>query len=167
MNNGTEPYNYEWSYSTDGFYYTSSLFNSSSLIILIPSGIYDILFLRLEVTDALGEAVIVFFPVINGGDGCVSCIHDDNTAENSLLIYPNPASTTIHVNFEVKEEEEGEVNFMLTDFSGNVIQNIPQGNLKAGSYFINTSLENTASGMHIIKIQKGNKIESKKLFITH
>jgi len=169
VNNGTGPYSYYWSYSTDGFNYYTSSSNSSSLTMLVPSppGGFETLYLRLDVIDALGESVTVFFPVINGGDGCIICLDDDNTAENSMLIYPNPASTTIQITFEVKQGEEGEVNFMLTDYSGNIIQNIPQGDLKAGSYFINTSLENTASGMHVIKIQKGSKVETKKLFIIH
>ncbi len=99
----------------------------------------------------------------------VNAAHEIGNIEVELSVYPNPFSQEINVSFKTPPQQNGEVQFVLTDVSGKIwatterahlppngqpLQLGQLGNLPPGSYFLQSILNKKQLGT--VQIRKGN-----------
>lgn len=144
-------YQYNWSYSYDGFNYTSLNENQESVTIPgialppVTIGIFSI-FVRLEITDQNGNTHNIYnsVPASNsvdiGQDYPCSIIFEfnDDTPQSSIDIYPNPAMTEISIKSKDELQSIKIFNFQGKQFtfSNKTSSSIDVSSLPKGSYVI-------------------------------
>lgn len=84
--------------------------------------------------------------------------------ENSISLYPNPASDYTGLSFELTEESKN-VQIGLFDIVGKKITTIHDGELRAGTQKFNISTQNLTKGIYLIVVNKEGKTLTKKLII--
>lgn len=88
--------------------------------------------------------------------GCVSMTGiNDLSNDNSLSIYPNPASNNITINFTSSSKN---VSIKIYDTTGRLVKNID--NAKAGESSIN--IAELESGLYLLNLQDGNNSTTKR-----
>lgn len=85
-----------------------------------------------------------------------------STIDDLVQVYPNPATTSVSVSLQVKEQSE--VTVSVTDVSGKVISEKNYGQLNgASTLLINTS--NTPAGVYFIQVKMNQALTQKKVII--
>jgi hypothetical protein len=82
---------------------------------------------------------------------------------SSLLIFPNPATDYVQIQFKV--EEESNVNLSLYNEVGQLIQTILDTKMPKGSYTYTPSLERLSNGTYILTLKTNKDILDSKLLI--
>jgi len=132
---GTAPYTYDW----------SNGYTVEDLIGLAP-GVYTV-----EVTDVNGCMQTASFTV-----NTYAGLNSEAVIEG-LIIYPNPASTLIHVKFD---NTESVTNIELTDMTGKVVYEVaPNG----GETSLN--VETLSNGVYFLNIHTNNEILTERVVI--
>lgn len=106
------------------------------------------------VTDQIYDTTCAFsYPMV-----CTVGINEYASANTELLIYPNPASTTI--NISLKELKGQPANVTLYDATGRAVKNISTTNM-------NLSIDrgDLRSGIYFIDVIMGNKRLTKKIIL--
>lgn len=91
-------------------------------------------------------------------------VKEENLQENNFQIFPNPASESINLLFDVKEYQD--VDYRIMDVSGKEVINGSFTNISSINYLITS--ENLSNGIYFINCQfsKGASI-TKKIVINH
>lgn len=93
-------------------------------------------------------------------------IHDLNAIEHQLMIYPNPTTDIIHINFDLKSTSE--VKIELVDIAGRIVKTLlPQTTLISEKHKQLYMLSDLNSGMYFIKLNINGKESTIKLCITN
>ena len=82
---------------------------------------------------------------------------------SSLLVFPNPATDYVQIQFKV--EEESNVNLSLYNEVGQLIQTILDTKMPKGSYTYTPSLERLSNGTYILTLKTNKDILDSKLLI--
>ena len=74
----------------------------------------------------------------------------DIPAIGSLQIFPNPATSQLHILFNLPKAET--VSLQLTDISGNVVSQVLNSAVLSGSQSITTGLSNLSEGIYFCRL---------------
>ena len=77
--------------------------------------------------------------------------------------FPNPFNPETEIKFDIKNS--GFVSLKIYDILGNLVQELVNKEMNAGSYKVNFDAANLASGVYIYKLQSGSFINSKKMVL--
>lgn len=181
---GTAPYTYSWSTSYDGFtysYQSSNEFFSSTLT--CPVGLYQNLYIRLDVQSSNGQTATSFLTVyVNGSGGPQYRVITKNETlgkpgknkrtpipvfvkgkSNLLSAYPNPAKNTTRIEINLVESQP--VKLEIFNSFGEKIKTVFEGSLPSGKHseILNTS--GWAKGAYLYKLTGRTFNVTKKLVI--
>ena len=103
------------------------------------------------------------------GESCTKCINvclglvddfgrmaigngneDKQNGKNNWLIYPNPASSTI--NIEYNSDKDGSIDIMLVDVLGKVVTSLSNKSIFKGVNSFSYDLSNVSTGSYVLKI---------------
>jgi len=91
---------------------------------------------------------------------------DENRIDNSsILLYPNPATDLINLNFSLLEDSD--VNVYVYDMTGNVIKAKTYGTIQKSNQSTSIDLNNLTSGIYFVSIQAGKSIITKKIQVVN
>ncbi len=114
--------------------------------------------------DNAGKATITE-AVANGfvaGTDVTAGLSDLDQIDDLVQVYPNPATTTVSVSLQIKEQSE--VSISVTDIAGKEISGKNYGQLNGASVItINTS--NTPAGVYFVNVKMNNAVTQKKVII--
>lgn len=88
---------------------------------------------------------------------------DDVEANFNLMVYPNPASTNVTVDYTLNNQSD--VTVTLTDVSGKVVYSNVEGNVAAGDHSASISAEELSNGVYFCNFTAGNTVITKKLIV--
>lgn len=101
-------------------------------------------------------------------DSCKTCAGDDALVGirrikefENLSVFPNPTSNT--ASFKYTLNEENRVDIKIFNLLGAQVATVFGGNLSAGTYNVETSLDNLQSGVYMYQVQVGESITSGQL----
>jgi len=101
--------------------------------------------------------------VLNVNDCGLRSLSSNESANYMSDVYPNPASETININ--IRKSEATIVSVTITDMSGRVVY---ASNVIAGeNYAHSIDCTEFSSGLYIVKVTSGEKLEEHKLTIQH
>jgi hypothetical protein len=89
-------------------------------------------------------------------------VSDPSSALTGYMIYPNPSSDKLFINYDVKENTKVEVR--LLNLMGQVVKTIADESRQPGTYTEETEVSNLAKGNYIVQITEGG--QSSKKIIT-
>jgi len=89
---------------------------------------------------------------------------DNNLAENSFSMFPNPAANNATVNYNLTEG--GKVTMQVTNMAGQVVMNLNEGVKGAGTYTRNLDLSNLSNGIYVYSINVDGKISKGKFVVA-
>jgi CubicO group peptidase (beta-lactamase class C family) len=94
--------------------------------------------------------------------------NENRAAENSLSVFPNPASLQANISFFLAQSEKASIK--IFDVSGKMVRYMANNTMEAGMHRIswNTRDEkgnSVSSGTYLIKIDAGSYSETKKIFV--
>lgn len=92
-------------------------------------------------------------------------VNDELELVQSILTYPNPASSSVQVAANFTEDQT--VNVFLTDISGKRVKELRNQQVRAGSAAFLVHVNDLATGMYVLSIQaeNGDVIHSQKVII--
>ncbi|MBL0912618.1 MAG: T9SS type A sorting domain-containing protein [Bacteroidia bacterium] len=89
---------------------------------------------------------------------------DNNVAENSFSMFPNPASNNATINYNLTEG--GKVTMQVTNMAGQVVMNLNEGVKGAGNYTRNLDLSSLSNGIYVYSINVDGKISKGKFVVA-
>lgn len=103
--------------------------------------------------------------VVSAEDFLSTNNYEKNVLNTQLLNnYPNPAHTETNVAFQLKDDDEVQIN--LYDTAGRIVKTVINKYSK-GKNEIKLNTENLQSGMYLYQMKTPNYTETKKMFIMH
>jgi hypothetical protein len=84
-----------------------------------------------------------------------------NQMQQYFIVYPNPTTGDINIDFEVKEI--GEVKLYVTDLSGKIVKMIVDKNMETGRYTLKDNIQNLNSGVYFTSYATNNNLETTKI----
>lgn len=118
------------------------------------NGVYDV---SLVVTDSCGNDSTIVYPVTINSTLSVN----EFLLNNKVQLYPNPASSSVHIFVEAVEAEN--MNIELYDLSGRKIESIFSGNMTSENIVVNT--ENLNNGSYYVVFTSDSGTLHKQLII--
>ncbi|HEY9113786.1 MAG TPA: T9SS type A sorting domain-containing protein [Bacteroidales bacterium] len=114
----------------------------------------------LQVNDDLAGLVAVYIDSLPGEPVRIS----ENHEIADLLVFPNPVSSRLFVQFKLDEAEN--IQLSLLSISGNKIFSIPEKFHPAGKVNLTLNLleKNLESGNYLLELRVGKKVFTKKFF---
>lgn len=98
--------------------------------------------------------------------GFVGVKENNSVIENSLVVYPNPATTHVKINFTMNEKNAMSV--MLYDILGNVVKSIAiEQEFEKGAQTLEINTADVASGIYYIALEVNGNKETKKIVINN
>ena len=95
----------------------------------------------------------------------VSSIHTSaDVAENSMSIYPNPASDNAYINLNLTDDSDASIEIYNT--VGQLVKTIDSIMLQAGENYVAVETSTLKAGMYIVKANVGGKIMTSNLSVT-
>lgn len=91
-------------------------------------------------------------------------IADNNTFENSLSIYPNPANENINVSMNLNTDENMSV--QLVDVLGRTVALLPEEHYSSGYHHLMIPVNDHAPGVYYLQFNSGTSHLTKKVVIT-
>lgn len=114
--------------------------------------------------DNAGKATITE-AVANGfvtGTDVTAGLNDLVQIDDLVQVYPNPATTSVSVNLQIKEQSD--VTISVTDIAGKELSSKNYGQMNGASVItINTS--NTPAGVYFVNVKMNNAVTQKKVII--
>ncbi len=95
--------------------------------------------------------------------GTILSVDDINATEEAIAVYPNPATTSANIRFNLTSTEGVAVNIYNT--LGQIVKTISASELNAGLNNINIDTEAFASGVYTVKVE-GNGFSTASKFIV-
>lgn len=103
--------------------------------------------------------------VLNSSYATVSAsVANVNAGINSLMLFPNPATTTSFVGLNLKESTSVSVD--VIDMLGRVVYSVPAQQMTAGNHKVQINTSNLASGNYTVKVQTDKGAVSQQLSVT-
>jgi len=107
-----------------------------------------------------------FHAFIDGCDDSSVADKQETSFAPDIRLYPNPATHTIHVEYELSENSLA--NISIFDAFGKVVKNVPNIELFAGTQTLNTDISDLPAGMYFYTIQaKDWKVTKKFITVNH
>jgi len=157
---------FEWEISPDGFNYSGVVSYAETYATNIynsPSGYYVV---RCKVTFNNGAIQYVYTNVPN--QYCPGCrqgtVAESKTGDGLTVIYPNPSANQAVLQFTL--ETSADVNRLLIDAQGTVVQRANYGRLEAGTHEKLVSVEQLPAGVYYINLRVGSRSSRQKLIVT-
>lgn len=91
-------------------------------------------------------------------------IDDENYSEQVLEIYPNPASFSTMLNYQLNNQSE--VTIEIFNIPGDVVYSKNLGNQSAGDHHVQIDTKNLSNGFYILQLGVNEKIVTKKLVVS-
>lgn len=88
-----------------------------------------------------------------------------NAEQLNVNIFPNPASQSAQVSFELGEKSQ--VAILLLDSDGNELKKIETKNAESGLFSTTIDVANFKDGLYFVKIQAENKTALQRLIVKH
>ena len=89
---------------------------------------------------------------------------DNNTAQNSFTLFPNPATNNTTVSYNIVNG--GNVSMQVTNMAGQVVMNLNDGFKNAGSYVRNIDISNLSNGIYVYSINVDGNISKGKFVVS-
>ena len=86
------------------------------------------------------------------------------TAENPLVLYPNPANEMVYVNFFLTNDQD--VTIWVFDAIGRMVQQYQFSNVQSGSQIFELPVQDLASGNYIIRIESEELSRTEKIMVV-
>lgn len=109
---------------------------------------------------------------------CGNYITDNATSTNNaiattknntttLSAYPNPVSNSATISFNLQQAQK--VSVIIYDLNGRLIKTLADAQMLSGTHQLtwNAKSENVIAGTYLLKMQAGDKIETKKISVVH
>ena len=90
-------------------------------------------------------------------------IDENQKIITNVSLFPNPASSFIHVNYSL--EKAGNIEMELTDINGNLVQRLFYGHKPSGNNSFDASLDKMASGLYLLRMTIDGSSLYKKILI--
>lgn len=84
---------------------------------------------------------------------------------DDLHIYPNPSNTFFNIRYKLKNDEDVKISIFSTDTK--LVKEIGYRNKQAGTHTEMVDASKLNSGIYFAKIQRGNKVETRKIVVVH
>ena len=81
-----------------------------------------------------------------------------------MLVYPNPASDIVSVDFNLENSSLVELS-VINILGKKVIEVIPNEKFERGNYHYNINIDNLPVGIYIISYEENNRVTTQKVFI--
>lgn len=91
-------------------------------------------------------------------------IEDQDATGYSLLIYPNPATTSFTIEYQLTKSDN--VSYEIMDITGREIIVSEAGKQSSGVHSVATQTTGFSGGMYYVKMKIGNKFTTQKFFIN-
>ena len=91
-------------------------------------------------------------------------INELDMLNRSIKVYPNPASSSLNVSFEL--DNSSEYNITVTDLSGKVVYNTKSNKGNIGSNTMTIDTKSLNNGMYVLNITTNNSVTSKKFNVV-
>lgn len=114
--------------------------------------------------DNAGKATITE-AVTNGfvaGTDVTAGLDNLSSIDDLVQIYPNPATTTVSINLQIKEQSD--VTISVTDIAGKEISSKNYGQMN-GSSIITINTSDTPAGVYFVNVKMNNAVTQKKVII--
>ncbi len=109
-------------------------------------------------------AIATISQFATGADSFISSVEDGDTAENSINVYPNPASEYSTIKLYLNESNY--VDIEVYDSYGKLISNVYSGYPDAGHQSFNLSgINSFGSGVYYCTVLIGGMVQTKKLVV--
>lgn len=83
--------------------------------------------------------------------------------EKSFMVYPNPVSEVLNVDFELKESSD--VNINLMDVNGKLVKELASQKMNSGKQHLAFTNNGIAQGLYFVQVQAGEQSFGKRVFI--
>lgn len=110
------------------------------------------------VTISQGGIIYNTMPHIN----CYSSLYEIKKTQSNLTIYPNPANTNIHINFDSQHNLKTEI--IISHITGKILKS-QIVNAHIGSNEINQNVADLNPGIYLVTIRSGNESTTSKLIV--
>lgn len=115
------------------------------------------------------EALVDDFQILTANKSIINSVEDEINANNVILSYPNPFSSSITINTYIDKPQR--VIAQIFNIYGELVNIITDNYLETGNYsFIwdgtNINKQKVASGTYFMKIQMDNQIRTEKLIMN-
>lgn len=116
-----------------------------------------------------GPAFGLWVSLATGGEliplSIATSVEEDIISESSLNVYPNPARSTVNINYTMDVAEA--VSFEIYNMVGNKVLEVSNGNQGAGSYAQQLNISGLSSGMYFLRILAGESQVVKKIQVMN
>ncbi|MEL6661109.1 MAG: T9SS type A sorting domain-containing protein, partial [Bacteroidota bacterium] len=82
-----------------------------------------------------------------------------------VLLFPNPTSDLLNIDFNFNQEIDGQVQVFVTDITGKTVQNL-QWNATAGKQRQTIDVSQMAAGIYMLHLINGDERVTKKFVVT-
>lgn len=108
----------------------------------------------------ISQAGIIYntMPHIN----CYSSLYENKKTQSNLTIYPNPANTNIHINFDSQYNLKTEI--IISHITGKILKS-QMVNAHIGSNEINQNVADLNPGIYFVTLRSGNESTTSKLVV--
>lgn len=96
---------------------------------------------------------------------CPTGINDVASDNVNVHLYPNPANTTVNVNFELASKEEVTINVYNT--LGELVYTENKGEMAPGKQNVAVNTENFANGMYMVELVAGDSKTVTRMNVSH
>jgi len=112
-----------------------------------------------------GPAFGLYVALANGGPFVALPAYTPTAIENvandiSLAVFPNPSSNNLTVTFDVRENEN--VNVQIFDLTGSLVKQVLNNNTQ-GKQTVNADLSSLSNGAYLLKVTAGDFVSTKKI----
>ncbi|RMG84699.1 MAG: T9SS C-terminal target domain-containing protein [Bacteroidetes bacterium] len=128
-----------------------------------PPAVPEKYWIKVAVSDGQGNSAIAVHTLrtICGGEMGLM----DNPGGSGINVFPNPVgSGDIDLTFDL--DEDAETGFSISLINGKEILTKDLGFLPKGSYRFRTDIDMQGLQMLVLKVRKGNKVESRKFIVN-
>jgi hypothetical protein len=85
-------------------------------------------------------------------------------AAASVTCWPNPAASLLHIGFELLTGDK--VSISLLDLQGRIVGSLPTQNLPAGLHRLPYTTQDLASGIYLLRVQRGESVDVLKVVLN-
>ena len=129
--------------------------NETKIIIVMPNSE--------KLLSISGEFKISDVVAVNSTDYISINIINNPTEFNLSNAYPNPFNPKTKIEYSIPND--GDLNIIIYDITGNMVENLSNGLVKAGKYYLEWDGGSHPSGIYFIKFKFNNEIKSQKLYL--
>ncbi len=146
---------YIWTFGDGNYGYQQNPSNSYQQI-----GTYQVCLTVYDSLQNFCDSTCHMVTVIN-----LAGLNETRPIASAVLVSPNPSDDFANVSYQLNQT--GEVNFIVYDLAGRIIEKEMQQVTSSGKQFKKMNTESFASGTYLIQINVNGQIVNTKLVVTH